>query len=142
MSKHIQAYFRSEDEAEGAKTALLGYRTDSLEMSPLTEPLGQGRTLLVPIIPYNSASIGGTGIGSSYNAPVGPIVAAAATAPDDQVDGRDTVDKDHVIAPGREYTDADLSELHYVMSFRIGDADEADIVSALRSKNAFVEVLD
>lgn len=41
MTKRIQAYFRTEDEAEGAKTALLSFDVEGLDVGALTDPLGK-----------------------------------------------------------------------------------------------------
>lgn len=60
MTKRIQAYFSTEDAAEGAKTALIPYGVEGIEVSALTDPLDTGgnnrRNILIPLAPYNTSA--------------------------------------------------------------------------------------
>lgn len=62
MTKRIQAYFSTEDAAEGAKTALIPYGVEGIEVSALTDPLDTGgnnrRNILMPLAPYNTSATG------------------------------------------------------------------------------------
>jgi hypothetical protein len=62
MAKQIQAYFRTEDDAEGARASLQAYRTEHLEVGALDSALGRDTRVLIPLVLYNntgSVSAGG-----------------------------------------------------------------------------------
>lgn len=46
MSKQIQAYFRTESEAEGARTTLQTYNIDQLEVGQLQDAIGRSTNIV------------------------------------------------------------------------------------------------
>lgn len=141
MTKRIQAYFRTEDEAEGAKTALIGYKADGLDVWELTDPISDDRHILFPLLPINN--LGGLGAGTasvSYGAAPAayPAVVAAGGEVDDETGRGGNFGADDV--RNQAYDDADLGGLHYVMEIKASDDDFDAIVHSLRSKNGYVEV--
>lgn len=64
MTRKIQAYFRTENEAEGAKIALISYKVDGLEVWPLTDPIGEDRRILFPIAPFSNTTLAAGTVGT------------------------------------------------------------------------------
>ncbi|KKO52262.1 hypothetical protein [Paenibacillus sp. DMB20] len=145
MSKQLQAYFRTEDEAEGARTTLLTYKTEHLEVSPLQEPVNRGVNILVPLIPWHGS---GTGSAVPSSGTVGGAGAPAAIVGTRAVtDGERTEDEPVLQDPddwvdATDLSDVDLNELRYVLTAKVSDADYEEIVRKLRASNAFVERFD
>ena len=148
MSKRIQAYFRTEDEAEGAKIALIPYGVGDSEVSALTDPLNEegrsNRNILLPLIPYNnSAMTGGTfgvagATGSLAGAPIVPAINV-----DDRIDDPDARSAGDVREGAEPLIGSnDDADLHYVMDVKVEDANFNEIVEVLRGKHAYVEVFD
>ncbi|AIQ54326.1 hypothetical protein [Paenibacillus sp. FSL R7-0331] len=149
MTRRIQAYFRTESEAEGAKTALIPYSVEALEISPLTDPLDSGRdrrpNLLLPLVPYNNSAItGGTmGVAGTAGALSGAAVVPAVSDIDDEGLKRSDVDRDNDIVQDTNINDdVDLSEVHIVMSLKTTEEHYNEVVETLRGKHAYVEVFD
>lgn len=144
MSKQIQAYFRTEDEAEGARTSLMAYSTENLEVGQLQEAVGRAN-ILVPLVPWNTGGVGGvttgTGAVGGVAAAPGALVGTRITSDLDRSEDVPTTDNDKWVDP-ETFTDTDFSELKYVLSAKVSDEDYEDIVRALRSNNAFVERFD
>ncbi|WP_025692652.1 hypothetical protein [Paenibacillus zanthoxyli] len=142
MTRRIQAYFRTEDEAEGAKTALLSFDADGLDVWALTDPLGQDRRLLVPLMPANNLAGSGSTFAAFGAAPAAvPVAAGDANEDSAPVNGNDHLGRDDLRAD-RMYADGDLDSLHFVMEIKVSDEDFNGVVHTLRSKNAFVEIFD
>jgi hypothetical protein len=146
MSRKIQAYFRTENEAEGAKTALISYKVDGLEVWPLTDPIGNDRNILFPIIPLDSASVvaGTTGtLGTASTPAAGAMLVPGIAASDTRADPEThySVNEDQVSANVAEgdLEDGDLSELRYVMELSIAEENYNEVVEILRGKGAYVE---
>lgn len=62
MSKHIQAYFCSEDQAEGARSHLIPYGIEQLEVGKLEKGIGRSSNLLVPFAPIQNATSTASGL--------------------------------------------------------------------------------
>lgn len=75
MAKQIQAYFRTEDEAEGARASLQAYRTEHLEVGALDETLGRETRVLIPLVPYNNTGSVSTGGSAGAAIPAGVLMA-------------------------------------------------------------------
>jgi hypothetical protein len=122
MSKHIQAYFQTENEAEHVRTLLQTYDTEDLEVGKLDDGYSGGRRLIVPVFgagsdpQINGAGVGGTGAG---------VVPAAVIGRDD-----DEVDFDG---------DRDL---HYVLSAKVLDEDYEELRNLVRHNRGHVERVD
>ncbi|NGM81899.1 hypothetical protein G5B47_05685 [Paenibacillus sp. 7124] len=143
MTKRIQAYFRNENEAEGAKTVLLSFDADVLEVGALTDPLGEDRRLLLPLMPPNNLAGSGSTFAAFGAAPAAVPVRTASTDIDrkepfngDAANGRDDLRAD------RMYAEGDLDHLGYVMEIKVSDEDFNAVVHTLRGKNAYVEIFD
>ncbi|WP_410772541.1 hypothetical protein [Fontibacillus sp. BL9] len=159
MAKHIQAYFRSEDQAEGARTSLLTFEMEQVEVSSLDHSIGRSHNILVPLLPVNSTTTntGGTygavGIPGTVSAQgVLPVVAMGdKDAEDGKINGervdteRDRPDFDSELDPVTDVTgisDDDYRNLKYVLTAKVRESDYDDIVHKLRLQGAFVEHLD
>ncbi|WNS43661.1 hypothetical protein [Paenibacillus sp. MMS20-IR301] len=148
MTKRIQAYFSSEDAAEGAKTALIPYGVEGIEVSALTDPLDTGRNsrrnILVPLAPFNTSATAAGGVYSTGGA-AGPLTGAAivpGVALDDdsgRVDDERTAGEVH---NGSDLKDSDLENLHYVMDLKVAENHYNEVVEVLRGKQAYVEIFD
>jgi hypothetical protein len=148
MTRRIQAYFKTEDEAEGAKTALIPYGIEGSEVSALTDPLDTGgntrRNILIPLAPYNTSATAAGGVYAAGGT-TGPL-AGAAIVPGVAVDndpGR--TDNDRTpgeVHAGSDLKDSDLANLNYVMDLKVADTDYNAVVEVLRGKQAYVEIFD
>ncbi|KHF34647.1 hypothetical protein CM49_03066 [Paenibacillus sp. P1XP2] len=77
MSKQIQAYFKTEDDAEQAKTKLIGIETEHLEVGRLGTALEGNRRILLPFAP---AGMTGNGV-TTGSASAAGVSGAAYTPP-------------------------------------------------------------
>lgn len=158
MAKHIQAYFRNEDDAEGARTSLLTFETEQVEVGALENSIGRNDNLLVPFMPinggvsYGGGTAGVSGLPSTASAQgVVPVVPPVVSR-QDSVNGEEPVRdelperrEDGVIDPVLDvspYSDEDYSNLKYVLSLKTKDEDYEMIIHKLRGMGAFVERLD
>ncbi len=149
MTRKIQAYFRTENEAEGAKTSLIAYKVDGLEVWPLTDPLDRDRNILFPIAPFSNTSVAAGTVGSlgaestpAAGAMLVPGLAASQTRDDE--DDHYRVDEDKIsanVADG-DLEDGDLDDLHYVMELNVAEDNYNEVVEILRGKRAYVEVFE
>lgn len=141
MSKLIQAYFRTEDDAEGARTSLLAYNTEQLEVGALQEGISSRTNLLVPLVPWTTNTGGG---GSSATTGVfggGPVMGVAPlrdTSPTGAATDQEPATADAV----DDLMGNDNDELRYVLSAKVQDEDYEEIVQKLRENHAYVERLD
>ncbi|WP_138495691.1 hypothetical protein [Paenibacillus pinistramenti] len=152
MSRHIQAYFRTEDEAESARSHLVGYRMDNLEVGRLEEGIGRDRDILIPIVPIGNTSGMYTGGAMTTGGAAGAYTTQGAVPvvdpnAEESVAERDIrEDKPEDNAPGfgayETLTDGDYDDLNYVLSARVDDQSYDEIVQKLRSEGAYVERLD
>jgi len=142
MSRRIQAYFRTEDEAEGAKTALIAVSVESLEVGPLTDPLDRGRNILLPLVPLSNTSMTGGVVGSAGAAGSPPAAAIVPGLAVSDTFGDNDVRREGEIRDSTDVGDGDLKDLHYVMDLKVGEEHYHEAVQILRGKHAFVEVFD
>ncbi|AIQ43163.1 hypothetical protein MKZ24_12335 [Paenibacillus sp. FSL R7-0297] len=148
MTKRIQAYFSTEDAAEGAKTALIPYGVEGIEVSALTDPLDTGgnnrRNILMPLAPYNTSATAAGGVYAAGGA-TGPLTGAAivpgVTVDDDlgRTDDERTAGEVH---RDSDLTNSDLENLHYVMDLKVAENHYNEVVEVLRGKQAYVEIFD
>ncbi|TXK83718.1 hypothetical protein [Paenibacillus sp. N3.4] len=132
MSKMIQAYFHTENEAEDARISLLKYDPELLEVGSLEAGYsGEGR-LLIPLI-AGAGSVGGSGINNGVGI-VGSYGAVASLLGDDV--------SIHDPAYTDEFKEEDLKDLHYVLSAKVKEADYSEAVSLLRHNHGHLEKLD
>lgn len=153
MTQQIQAYFRTEDEAEGARTSLLAYRAENLEVGKLESALGRDTRVLIPLVPYNTAgSMNTGGVAGVAGAPGGanhivPTVEDADKSLSqenlNEDRGVDSTQSDSILDTTDVYTNGDYyDKLHYVLSAKVADADYDEIVNKLRSNYAYIAQLD
>lgn len=156
MSKHIQAYFETESQAEGAKTSLLSFETEHLETGSLENTLTRDNNLLGPFV-SNQAGAGsalfggavfGTGglTGTTGPQTVVPLVALDRDANDNvnnqEVDLGDDVHQRDRREDAEVSNDVNYNNLKYVLSATIKETEVDGVVAKLRSQGAYVEVLD
>ena len=149
MTKRIQAYFSTEDAAEGAKTALIPYGVEGIEVSALTDPLDTGgntrRNILIPLAPFNTSATAAGGVYSAGGA-TGPLTGAAivpGVALDDDL-GRTTNEERTTgeVHSSSDLKNSDLENLHYVMDLKVAENHYNEVVEVLRGKQAYVEIFD
>ncbi|NOV02040.1 hypothetical protein [Paenibacillus planticolens] len=121
MSRMIQAYFHTENQAEDARVLLLKYDPRQLEVGRLPESYGGSGRLLLPIME-------GGGFLSEVNAnnKFGIIDVLPTAAP---VSAGDT-------------NDGDVHALHYVLSAKVADADYSGAVELIRRNHGHLEEFD
>ncbi len=124
MSRLIQAYFRTENDAEDARILLQPFATENLEIGELGER-SEGRRFILPF----AAGAAGAGMGTTGD---GVGMAVAGVAPFAAINElNDTVEK---------AGDVDLDDLNYVLSAKVKDEEYDQIVQVIRSNNGYMEV--
>lgn len=154
MAKFIQAYFRNEDEAEGARTSLLTFETEQVEVGALDASIGRNGNLLVPFIPINGTASNGGGIagvsgGPSTTAAQGviPVVSKQSSVNEegtirDELPERQEGEGVNPVLNVSSYSNEDYDSLKYVLSLKAKEEDYEMIIHKLRGMGAFVERLD
>ncbi|GAA0138084.1 hypothetical protein YSY43_49250 [Paenibacillus sp. YSY-4.3] len=152
MAKHIQAYFKNEDQAEGARTSLLPFETEQVEVGRLDQSIGRDTNILVPFVPVNNSATGGTYGAVGYPGAAGgqgfvPVVMPNSTIADGDRDNEGAMEgreRDEVnpVVDLNDFGDEDYDSLQYVLSLKVRDQDYDDVVHKLRSQGAFVAQLD
>ncbi|MFB5268031.1 hypothetical protein ACE41H_14790 [Paenibacillus enshidis] len=120
MPTQIQAYFKTEDEAEGARTSLQAYRTEHLEVGQLGGTLGRDKRLLIPFVPYNT--VGSMNTGGARR--------------------QDLQDTPGLLDAMGVFSSEDNDKLRYVLSAQVNNADYEEIVRKLRANHAYVDRFD
>lgn len=148
MTRRIQAYFSTEDAAEGAKTALIPFSVEGSEVSALTDPLDTGgnnrRNILIPLAPYNTSATAAGGVYAAGGA-TGPLTGAAivpGVALDNDLGRTDDERTEGEVHSSSHFQDSDLADLHYVMDLKVADNHYNEVVEVLRGKQAYVEIFD
>ncbi|MBC8079577.1 MAG: hypothetical protein H7X86_04485 [Gorillibacterium sp.] len=141
MSKHIQAYFQTEDDAFAVNTKLQGYGLEQLEVSKVPENIGGDRNILVPLgagLSPGSASVsGGTGggpggAGISGGGGTGPIVGGGVIPAAPSSNERDS----------RKLYDGDRNHFQYVLSAKVKDELHDEVIDMIRNNKGYVEVFE
>lgn len=150
MAKHIQAYFKSEDQAEGARTSLLPFETEQVEVGRLEQPIGRDTNILVPFVSVSNNAAGGTYGAVGYPGAAGgqgfvPVVMPSSTnaeggRAEGSMEGRERNEADPVMDLN-DFGDEDYDSLQYVLSLKVRDQDYDGVVHKLRSQGAFVAQL-
>ncbi|MHA6530466.1 hypothetical protein [Paenibacillus sp. BAC0078] len=137
MTQRIQAYFENEDEAEGAKTALIPFGVTDIEVSALTDPLDKGdhrgRNILLPLVPYNTSAMAGQSFG---------VAGAAGLLPGAVIVPGINVDDDFGNSSVMDAADRGPDDLHYVMALKVPEEKQNEVVEILRGKRAIVEIFE
>lgn len=152
MAKHIQAYFKSEDQAEGARTSLLSFETEQVEVGRLEQSIGRDANILVPFVPVSNSAAGGTYGAVGYPGAAGgqgfvPVVMPNSTIADGGGDHEEAMarkerDETDPVMDLNDFGDEDYDSLQYVLSLKVRDQDYDAVVHKLRSQGAFVAKLD
>ncbi|ANE46977.1 hypothetical protein SY83_12615 [Paenibacillus swuensis] len=126
MGKHIQAYFRNENDALDVTTKLNKYSATKVESSELVDHLNTDRErFLFPIAAVNAPTTG-TGAGN-YVAPAGVPTAAGGAGLLGFLDTTDTVGP------------SDDDRLTHTLTAEVGEADYSEIVQMIRENGGYVD---
>ncbi|OWR29344.1 hypothetical protein CDO73_14170 [Saccharibacillus sp. O23] len=151
MSKHIQAYFKTESEAEGARMSLMTFSTEQLEVGELQGGVGYGGDrgsgrVVVPLVPLAGTSNAGFSGGVNGSGGAGSMIGdQAVPVPAHRESGAlggQPIDKDEVDETYEDASDADLRDLRYTLSAKVSEADYPAVVRKLRNNNGYVHVYD
>ncbi|GGN97434.1 hypothetical protein [Saccharibacillus kuerlensis] len=149
MSKHLQAYFKTESEAEGARMSLMAFNTEQLEVGELQGGQGFGGTggrVVVPLIPlsgttnagYNAGAAGSGGSGSMIGDQAVPVPGHRSSGDL----GGQPIDEEEVDSTYENASEEDLRNLTYTLSVKVKDEDYRDIVRKLRQNHGYVHIYD
>ncbi|WP_010272821.1 hypothetical protein [Paenibacillus senegalensis] len=136
MSKIIQAYFKTEDDAESARIKLMTFETKNLEVGELDGTLDTRGILLFP---YAAGTTSGysspTGMGAGVAGERGIGAVAAYNMLEDERDPHEIYDEEEV-------EEMSVEDFNYVLSAEVKEEEYKDIVRILRQSRGSVEVLD
>ncbi|MCM3785583.1 hypothetical protein M3231_21695 [Neobacillus mesonae] len=145
MSKRIQAYFRTEDDAEGARTSLQVFATEQLEVGTLDSSIGRSSRILIPLVPQNnvggvnSTGAVGTAAGTQAEAVI-PVVTDRDR--DDVAAANINGNREGGLLNAEDVSSDDYDDLRYVLSAKVRDDEYDQIVNKIRSNGGYVEVFD
>jgi len=152
MSKHIQAYFKTESEAEGARMSLMTFSTEQLEVGELQGGVGYGGDrgstgrVVVPLVPLSGTTNAGFNGGAVGSGSAGSMIgdqAVPVPAHNESSDlGGQPIDKNEARETYENASDKDLRDLTYTLSVKVKDEDYLDVVRKLRNNNGYVHVYD
>lgn len=136
MSKIIQAYFRTEDEAESARIKLMTFETNNMEVGRLDDTLDTRRILLFPYAAATTSGYSsGTGMGAGIAGERGIGSVAAYNILEGEQDPNEIYDEDEV-------EEMSVEEFNYVLTAHVKEEEYKDIVRIIRQNRGSVEVLD
>lgn len=121
MSRMIQAYFHTENQAEDARVHLVKFNPERLEVGALPEGYGGSGRLLLPMVEG-----GGIVSESSSNNRFGMVDVLPNAAP---------VAADYA-------NDDDAHRLRYVLSVKLDDGDYLEAVGLIRRNHGHLEALN
>lgn len=133
MTRNIQAYFQTEDEAASVSTRLQPYSVEPVEVSQLTESIGRDRSILIPLgagMTNGPSGVGGGGFPLGNNTTTGAVPAGAV------VTGAFNVDSN------TDVFDGDRDDLHYVLAVKVEDSVYHEAVEIIRRNNGYLEVYE
>lgn len=123
MSKHIQAYFQTENEAEHIRTLLQTYDTEAVEVGKLDDGYRGDRRVILPIIGVSSdMQSNGAGIVAANAGGLAPATVIGDM--DDELD----VDRHR--------------DLHYVLSAKVLEEEYEEVRNLIRNNRGHVERVD
>ncbi|WP_058301347.1 hypothetical protein [Gorillibacterium timonense] len=152
MTKKIQAYFQTENDALSANTRIQTYGAEYLEVSELPDAIGRDSRLLIPIT--TGLTVGGTpGSTTGYGAGAAVTTDSAGRAAATYLDYGENDGSNDVLSNGdplnvgsdtveNDYYAGDRSLLRYVLAATVRDEVYADVVEAIRRSGGYVEVFD
>lgn len=131
MTRQVQAYFHSENEAEDARIKLQTYNIDRLEIGALPEPLNSKVPLLIPFA--TAAGADSATPGNSYAGGSSPADGSAAGA----LIGFRSIDE---LGHDRNRDGVDDRELLYSLSLQASDMDYNEVVKVIRSNGGHIAI--
>ncbi|GAK42284.1 hypothetical protein TCA2_4776 [Paenibacillus sp. TCA20] len=143
MSKRIQAYFRTEDDAEGARISLHAFATEQLEVGELDSSIGRSNRILVPLVPYNNVGgVNTTGaVGTAAGTQTEGIVPVVSDRnPDEPTAADRNGNREGGLLNAEDVFTDDYDNLHYVLSVKVKDEEYEEVVNKIRSKGGYVEI--
>ncbi|MGF7045937.1 hypothetical protein J2T13_000399 [Paenibacillus sp. DS2015] len=147
MAKHIQAYFKTENQAESSKTTLFTYKTEQLEVSKLENAIGKSNNVLFPLVAtgnMNGDSVGMVGTpGAVTSGNVIPVIERNdVTDTKSDLAEDENPDRQGSLLDAGDVSTNDYNDLRYVLVAKVEDLDYNEIVQKLRQNGAYVEKLD
>lgn len=134
MSRMVQAYFHTENEAEDVRIRLQGYKVENIEIGALPEALDRNTPLLIPI------AFAGSTAGGPVGGYAGGSTGTGATAGDASAAGAyiglrelDAERHDH------DHDGVDDRELRYSLSVQVQEADYGAVVDLIRRNRGHVQ---
>ncbi|MFB6364207.1 hypothetical protein ACFCP7_09105 [Paenibacillus elgii] len=136
MSKAIQAYFHTENDAEDVRIKLQTYRVEQVEIGELDEAADRDTPLLFPIA---IAGAGTIPVGVGYaGSEAGPIAATGAAVAGDYLGFRTLDEAGH----DQDGDGVDDRKLRYVLSTKVAEEQYDEIVDLIRYHRGHVAKLD
>ncbi|GAA0381594.1 hypothetical protein [Paenibacillus motobuensis] len=144
MSKHIQAYFRNEDEAEGARASLMAFQADDVEVGRLSDSVARSDWSAPAFYPMsNNGFTVASGPGTMSAQGLFHVVDMGGGDVRGDLDGSNSADADHgdtVRGDARNDTVANATDqFQYTLSAKVSDTQYEQAVLKLRSMGAYIE---
>lgn len=152
MTKHIQAYFSTEDQVEGARLSLLPFEVEQVETGYAEDGLTENDRIRFPFLPVNTGGASGAmgaNVGSQGAVPLpGTIREGSGALPGLAVAGL-TVNEPENEEPAQRDNreadeprgDVDPGDLKYVLSAKVKEHEYEEIVKKLRDQGAHISDL-
>ena len=125
MTKPIQAYFHTENEAEDVRILLQAFAADVIEVGAVEGEHTEGLRFIVPL----AAGAGSNGVGGGFNS----SAAAAFAARSDTTPSTGDLEKENYL---------DAKHLRYVLSTQVRDDDYDAAIALIHRNNGHVQRLD
>ncbi|WMT40053.1 hypothetical protein RE628_22470 [Paenibacillus sp. D2_2] len=144
MSKYLQAYFRNEDEAEGARASLMAFQADDVEVGRLSDSIARSDLTALAFYPMsNNGFIVGTGPATLSAQGLYHLV----DMEDGEVrGGQNEIDADQENTVRDDALDdvaaGEMDRFQYTLSTKVSDDQYENIVHKLRSLGAYIESTD
>lgn len=144
MSKHIQAYFRNEDEAEGARASLIAVTTAEVEVGRLSDSVAASDWSAPAFYPMsNNGFTVASGPGTMSAQGLFHVVDMGDGEVRGDLDGSNSFDADRGETVRDDVLDEavtdETDEYQYVLSTKVSDEQYESVVHKLRSLGAFIE---
>jgi len=151
MTQHIQAYFNTEDQVEGARITLRAYNINEVEAGHVSNEWGEDDRLQVPLLPLNNGVISASGANNPGIVPVPgtvrgvqsvlPVTVMGERYAGDSSNGErsEAVSGDRPMASESLIDTSDEPQgWKYVLSASVKDSDYETVVRKLREQGAYI----
>jgi len=147
VSKDIQAYFRNEDEAEGARASLMALQANDVEVERLSDSLAHSDGSGPAFFPMsNNGFIVGSGPGMMTAQGLFQVADLGDGELHIDLDGGNSEDSDHADTLRNDVLDdtesVDTDRFQYTLSAKVSDDQYENIVHKLRSLGAYIQSVD